>query len=208
MIKKISRIISVIFQPIFIPTIGISLLILSDPVFALLNTIQKVTIAFCIFLTTGIIPALIVVLGMATGNVSDGFISNRRERTWPYVISLLGYLGGCYWLHAISLPSFYIAPLIGSGISIIILTLINLKWKISAHGTAMGGLTGGIIAYSFLTGINPLLLICSSILISSLVCSSRMILKAHTFGQVTSGWILGFFAVSITWISYVFNTIL
>jgi membrane-associated phospholipid phosphatase len=202
MIRNLAKIISSVLQPIFIPTFGIVMLMLSDPVFEILKPLHKVTIAFCVFLTTGLVPAFIVLLGMATGRVSDGFISKRTERTWPYLISLLGYLGGCYWLYYISVPMFYIIPLIGSAISLTLIALINFAWKISAHATAMGGLAGGIVAYSFLFGINPVGLICTVIMLSGLVCSARMILKAHTFGQVSCGWSLGFIAVAATWIVF------
>lgn len=195
-----ARAVSYVLQPIFIPTFGIIMLLTGDAALSILPAAYRISIAAAIFITTGVVPALIVLLGMMTGNVSDGFISQRRERTWPYIVSLLGYTGCCLWLWHIHMPQFYIAPMIGSTISLMLITIINLWWKISAHGASMGGLAGGIIAWSILSGTDPLWLICLTILLGGIVGWSRILLKAHTPAQYCCGWLLGFISVATSWL--------
>ena len=195
----IAKVISAVLQPVLIPTFGIVLLLLGDTILSTLPPAYRISIAAAVFITTGIVPTLIVLIGMMTGNVSDGFISQRRERTWPYIVSLLGYTGCCLWMWHVHMPQFYIAPVIGSTISLLLITVINLWWKISAHGAAMGGLAGGIVAWSLLGGHNPLWLICLIILLGGAVGWSRILLKAHTPAQYCCGWLLGFVAVAASW---------
>ena len=199
--KVIARIFSVVFQPIFIPIIGIILLLIDSPTLHLLKFSSKLYIVGVVFLTTTFVPAVTVAIGMIQGKIKDEFISNRRERTTPYLISLIGYIGCIVWLRLVGLHTLYLAPIIGSAISIVLLVLINFRWKISAHLCSMGGLVGGTFAYAMIfRPFPPYTLIVSSILISGIVGWSRMLLKAHTLGQVCCGWTLGFITISTTWL--------
>ena len=195
-----AKIISIILQPILIPLYGIIMLLCGDDLLQNLTISSKIYIVLIIFVTTCFVPAAVVVTGMKMDKIHDEFIQNRRERTWPYLFSLLGYVLGIAWLWRTDLPLFYIAPVIGSAISIIFTLSINFRWKISAHLCAMGGLAGGIFAYSFLTTRPMLALLSLVIILSGIVGWSRMLLKAHTLGQVCCGWLLGFITVAAAWI--------
>ncbi|MDR2683882.1 MAG: hypothetical protein LBB53_00690, partial [Prevotellaceae bacterium] len=50
-----------------------------------------------------------------------------------------------------------------------------------------------VFSFAFFTNGNPVLLFCSVILTAGLVITSRLILKAHTLGQVTAGFFNGLF---------------
>jgi membrane-associated phospholipid phosphatase len=72
---------------------------------------------------------------------------------------------------------------------------INLKWKISAHMGAMGGLVGGICAVSYIAAINPVWVIVLALIFSGLVGISRITLKAHSLPQILWGFALGLISV-------------
>lgn len=93
------------------------------------------------------------------------------------------------------MPLFIVSMGIGSVISIIIITIINMKWKISAHLAGIGGLSGGVFAYCFTMGANPVGLMVLLLIFSALTALSRIELKAHTPSQALAGFVLGFVVV-------------
>ena len=91
--KLTATVLSHIFQPLFIPLYGILLFFYVSP-FALLpvSLPYKLLTLGGTFFFTALIPGLSVLYMMKTGQVSDIFISNRRQRTLPYVYTLISYL--------------------------------------------------------------------------------------------------------------------
>jgi membrane-associated phospholipid phosphatase len=79
------------------------------------------------------------------------------------------------------------------GVSILILFLINLKWKISAHTYSCASIAGMILClvYHFDDWQNFMILIVS-ILVLGMVASARLYLKAHQNHEVILGFAFGF----------------
>lgn len=196
----LARIISIILQPIFIPLYGVMLLTIYDPVLSILPLSAKSLIWLIVFLTTGIFPAIIIGIGIKYGGITDGFISDRTERPIPFFLTFLCYLFGAFWLGRIGLNYFYIAPIIGAAVAILIVLGVNHFWKISAHMSGMGGLCGGMFTFIVIYGMNPIFSFIALILLSGLLGWARMQLKAHSLGQVCCGWLNGFFSVMIAWL--------
>ena len=196
----IARIFSIILQPIFIPLYGVILLTEYDPVLSLLPLSAKSLIWFIVFLTTGVLPAIIIGIGMKYGGVSDSFISDRKERPIPFFLTFLCYLFGAVWLSRVGFNFFYIAPIIGAAVSILIILPINHFWKISAHLSGIGGLCGGMFTFAIIYGTTPIIPLVCLILLSGILGWSRIELKAHTLGQVCCGWLNGFLSVTLGWL--------
>ena len=193
--KRFHKIISLVFQPLLMPTYAMILLMDMD-IFLLLPLRWRLIAISGTFIFTGILPALPIWLMMKRGEVNDLFISKREERTMPYLFSLMSYFFWTLFMwKTLQLPLFIVAMAMGSVVSILIIVLINLKWKISAHGAGVGGLSGAIFGVCYRTAINPVWLLVLVIFISGVVSLSRLELKAHTPGQVLAGFVVGFIAV-------------
>lgn len=196
------KIVSYVFQPLVMPTIGM-ILLMQLPLFQLLGSSYRVLSIVGTALFTGILPALPILLMMRRGQVKDLFISRREERTMPYLFSLLAYVFWVLFLwRTLNFPFELIAVAIGSIVSLFLIVFINLKWKISAHAAGMGGFVGSIFAVSYLAQINPLMLIIISLVVSGLVAISRIYLKAHTLSQVIGGFSLSAITVFLSAIIY------
>ena len=195
--NKFHNIVSIIFQPFLMPTYGALLLVNLDA-FNSLMLFTKAIIVGGTSLFTGIMPALPILLMLKSGEVNDLFISRREERTIPYLFAFFSYVVYTFFLYkVVHFPMFIVAMGIGVSISILLITLINLKWKISAHLSGIGGLVGGIFGISYRMGYNHLGLLITILAISALVALSRIELKAHTPGQTLAGFLLGFITVFI-----------
>jgi membrane-associated phospholipid phosphatase len=195
--KTFYKIISIIFQPLLVPTYGMIILMNMD-IFSQLPAFWRWVAIVGTFVFTGLFPAVPVLLLMKRGEVHDIFISNREERTMPYLFSFMAYVFWALFMwRTMQLPLFIVAMGIGSAISIFIILFINLKWKISAHVSGMGGLSGAIFGVCYRLAINPVWLFVIVLTISALVALSRIELKAHTPSQTLAGFVIGFLAVFV-----------
>jgi membrane-associated phospholipid phosphatase len=193
--KKFYNIISLILQPLLMPTYGM-LILININVFDALPLNWRIIAILGTLVFTGLVPAAPILLLMRKGAVHDLFISRREERTMPYLFSFLAYIFWTMFLwHTLQLPLFMVAIGVGTSLSILLITFINLKWKISAHLSGIGGLAGGVFGISYRMAYNPVWLFVIILFLSSLVALSRIELKAHTPGQTLAGFLLGFMSV-------------
>jgi hypothetical protein len=193
--KKFYNIISMVFQPLLIPTYGVAMLV-SLPDFNDIILTKRVMSVIGTLLFTGIVPAIPIGIMLKRGEVHDVFISRRKERTRPYIYALLSYLLWTYFLwKVLALPSFIVWIGIGGTAAIIIIIAINFFWKISAHLASMGALTGGVFGVSYLLAYNSVWILAGILLLSALVTVSRLELKAHTPFQTLAGFALGFLLI-------------
>jgi membrane-associated phospholipid phosphatase len=187
--------ISLVFQPLLMPTYAMALLMNMD-VFMPMPLIWRWIAIIGTFMFTGVFPALPIWLMMRRGDVKDLFISKREERTMPYLFSFMAYVFWALFLwRTLQFPTFIVAMGMGSAGSIFVIVFINLKWKISAHLAGMGGFCGGIFGVCYRLAMNPLWLFGIILAISALVALSRIELKAHTPGQTLAGFAVGFILV-------------
>lgn len=195
--KKFYNIISLILQPLLMPTYGM-LILININVFDALPLNWRIIAILGTLVFTGLVPAAPILLLMRKGAVHDLFISRREERTMPYLFSFLAYIFWTLFLwHTLQLPLFMVAIGVGTSLSILLITFINLKWKISAHLSGIGGLAGGVFGISYRMAYNPVWLFVIILFLSALVALSRIELKAHTPGQTLAGFLLGFMSVII-----------
>jgi len=83
---------------------------------------------------------------------------------------------------------------------VLIMALINLKWKISAHMAGIGGVVALIyqIHAMGLSAFDLLWLLCLAVLVAGALGSARLALKRHNTWQVLAGAVVGFLCVSLT----------
>jgi hypothetical protein len=192
---KFYQLISIIFQPLLMPTYGMMLL-MNMSVFSILPSLWRWIAIVGTFVFTALLPAIPILLMYRRGEVTDVFISKREERTMPYLFTLLSYFFWALFLwRTMQFPFFIVAMGIASSLSIFIIVFINLKWKISSHLAGMGGLTGSIFGVAYRMAINPLGLFVAVISLSALVALARIELQAHTPGQVLAGYAMSFMLI-------------
>ena len=195
-IQIIARVTSIIFHPLLIPTLGFLLLLNSDFYFALLPWSVKKFMLLTVLLSTCILPALsILILSMSPK--FDMNMEKSTDRILPLLLSSVFYYLGYLILEKLPVYPIYNLFLIASILVQISLIVISLKWKISAHSAAIGGLIGGVSALSFRLHENAILVLSLLILVAGLVATSRLILLKHTNSQIYAGFSLGFLIIGL-----------
>jgi membrane-associated phospholipid phosphatase len=120
-----------------------------------------------------------------------------KERRWPYLITAIFYLFTFFLLKEARLPDLIYRLQAGGILTVCMTALISLRWKISAHMAGIGGICALFMLSPIGTGSDGTLIATALILLSGLIGSSRIYLKAHHAAQVFAGWLLGFSSVSI-----------
>ena len=193
--KTFYKAITLIFQPLLMPTFGM-IILMNMTFFVGLPPLWRWISIIGTFIFTAVLPAIPILVMLRKGEINDLFISKKEERTMPYLFSFLAYVfWSMFMWRTLQFPMFIVAMGIGSAISIIAITVINLKWKISAHLGGVGGLTGAVFGVCYRMAINPLPFLIVILAISALVALARLELKAHSPGQVLAGFVVGFLSV-------------
>lgn len=198
----VSRLLSVLLYPLFIPTYGMILFCYAYSVHVMpLPLIWSLVAVIGTFILTCLLPMSAIWLLIRRGQVADIQIANASERTMPYIYTLSGFAFWSYLIISIlKAPLFLGYVAVGATVAIGLIALINRFWKISAHLTGMGGLFGGIMSYCLAICATPTWGTFIGWLVFALVLMyARLRLDAHTPAQVCAGWLLG---ISCTYLPY------
>ena len=202
-----SKVISVVFQPLFLPIYAFLLYVTIEHHSTVLIRSEQATVQFNYILSIQILLAVIIPIGslyvMYRSNIITSMsIPDRKERIPIFIITLFYYLLTYYFLRKIHVSNLdFLGAFMSFLTGVIVLTglslLITFFWKISIHAIGISGLAGAFLGFSELlfpiengegiTIINTLLL-----LLVGVVCSARLYLKAHSFLQIIGGITLGF----------------
>lgn len=190
--KSISHVISTVFQPLLMPTYGVMLLFMYT-YFGVAYSNKFWHIVTPIMLFSFVIPGILIYFLLRIGLISDLSLKVRKERFYPYFITLLSYSAMVIFYYKAQMPTWFITMMAGSIAIMIIAILITLVWKISAHMFGVGGLVGGVMSVCYyVEHSNPYWLFIGLFILAGSIGTSRLILKRHTLSQVIAGFILGF----------------
>ena len=186
-----ARIISLMFTPFYLPLIGIALLFL----FTYMNSLPwqyKILILLTAFLFTILLPTLLIRAYRRMQGWTRIQLGQKERRMVPYLISILCYFL-CIGVMKAQHVAFFIHSIVLSALIIqITCVLINTLWKISTHMAAIGGVAGGVLAFTHIFIYNPVWWLCVVFLVAGLLGTARMILRQHSLAQVVAGFAVGF----------------
>jgi len=203
----LSKAISIIFQPLFLPIYAFLLYVTIEHHSTLLIRSEQASSHFNYILSIQILLAVVIPIGSLyvmyrSKIITSMSLPDRKERIPVFIITLFYYLLTYYFLRKIHITnldflggfmSFLTGGIILTGLSL----LITFFWKISIHAIGISGMAGAFLGFSELlfpiqngvemTNINIVILVMVGV-----VCSARLQLKAHSFHQIVAGIILGF----------------
>ncbi|MGD0423530.1 MAG: hypothetical protein ABSA92_08750 [Candidatus Bathyarchaeia archaeon] len=170
-----ASVISAIFNPAV--TAAFTFLILLYP----MQSIQTFLMLMATCVTFGTMIPLVMMLQLTkSGVISDFNVSERKERTRPFVGAAASYLAGGGVLLLMKAPIIIIALMLCYAGNTVIMLLITLRWKISIHASGVAGPTTALV-YSIGTWAAVFFILLIP------VGWARMQLKAHTPWQILVG---------------------
>jgi len=195
-VERLARISSIIFHPLWMPLLIYVIVRVLDP-FYITGTPMDYFILLLLFINTAA-PAASILIMMRFGMVSDMQLYQRSERVAPYLLVIF-YYGVSWWVlwwKDPGFPDFVFRFFGGVILSLVSALIINIRWKISMHMIAQGGVLGSLLAIHPLMSDRMNLAILLAILAGGLVGASRLLLGAHSHSQVYAGYVLG---IVINW---------
>ncbi|MFK7806568.1 MAG: hypothetical protein AB8F74_02085 [Saprospiraceae bacterium] len=208
MLRIIAYFFSIVFHPLLMLTYMLVLLLVVNPyLFAGIQVGGSIKFVLRIFLSSFVIPAFAVGMMKALDMIESFEMKSKSERIGPYIITGILYM----WLfqnllNNPEIPGAFKIFLLGATLGLFMAFFFNLFTKISMHALGMGGLLGMTIltmllfSYeTFTINIGPAsaleismsALLMLVILLTGVVCTSRLILGAHSLQDLYSGFIIG-----------------
>jgi len=198
-IAGVSNFMSTALSPLLMPTYG-AFMVLWVSILCLLPYGRRVAVLLVCMGITCILPLIFLSVLRHFKLVKDLHVEVREQRLIPYLFTALCYSVAAYYLYYCHSPQWFIMFMVGSAITVLLMALINLKWKISAHMAGIGGVVALIyqLHVQGLAAFDLFWLLCVSILVAGALGSARLVLKRHDTWQVLAGVVVGFLCVSLT----------
>jgi len=193
--KIAAIIISYIFHPLLMPTVGLYLFFHSGTYIETMNDEAKNFLYVILGFSTCILPLLLLPLFIYRRVIKNIEMDTRSERIMPAVFTFVFYFLGYYLLNRLPVPnvlSGYISSVVATVSAAL---LITIWWKISFHTLALGGIIGSLIALSLRFEADLQYFIMASLFFTGLVSAARLRLGAHTPLQIITGFFLGLIVV-------------
>jgi hypothetical protein len=202
--KILPLIVSTIFHPLIMPALGTYILLNSDISMPLLDDRSKHIVLTIVILCTFCLPLLFILLLNYKKLVHFNFLSDREDRIFPFILTGFLYYMNFYMLRRMGVPLIVQLFNLTAVFAIATTLLVNMFWKISAHMTGIGGLTGMILILAQFFFIDVGFYMFSAIILAGVLGFSRLSLNEHTPAQIYVGFLSG---ISITYVSFLFIAI-
>ncbi len=200
--KKAAPLISYLFHPLIMPSLGLLIILNSGSYLSLLDPAVKRAIVFVMALGTLVFPLMILpVLQYRSLVLKNQEAISKGERLVPQIIILALYIITFVYFNKLPLSQVIHAYILSVTGTLFLVLVLNLKFKISMHTAALGGMAGLIIAliYLYETPLQGLLLL--SLFAGGLTGSARMA-QGDGWGSILGGFLLGFGVVLFTILVY------
>jgi membrane-associated phospholipid phosphatase len=176
---------------------------------------NAILLLISVFGITILIPGLGVAMMKPLGLIKSLQLPDRQDRTGPYIVAGVFYI----WLvknlmSAGNIPPLFIAFSLGATVSLFLVFIINIFFKVSAHAAGMGGLVCMLFVtnlkwsdyalelnsgdYVLLIG-QPLVL-AMGFIVAGCVGTARLVLGAHSLSEIVAGYAVGLLSVWIGWL--------
>ncbi|MFM2251498.1 MAG: hypothetical protein RLZZ358_2428 [Bacteroidota bacterium] len=204
MVRKLALFLSVVFQPLLMPSLVFGLLFFGVPQATSLPEVFKVRIFYLIVTATLLIP-IVLMLGLRwSGYVKSLHFEEKSDRRVPFILVTLFYVLTTYFLK----EKTELDPILWQGMAVItaavaLLTGVTYFWKMSAHLTGIGGVLAvtGILGLYF-PSVTVAYLLVATLVLGGGIASSRLYLDAHRPAEVYVGLLVGFVTcwIGFSWI--------
>jgi hypothetical protein len=196
--QRISKVISYLYHPLLIPTLGMLVLFNSGTYLSYLPFDMKKWLLVIIFLCTCLVPLAFLPILLYRRIIMDTKMDLRKERYVPLALSLILFIFCYYLLRRVSMPHMYHSFLLAILLALLTTLLITIRYKISIHMVGAGGMVAliGYLAFSLQTDLQFYLGI--SVILAGLTGTARLVLKAHSPDEIYSGFLTGFTVVLLT----------
>lgn len=192
--RVFSLIVSVVLQPLVIPSLVFGLVLFVVPESTIIHESNKSRLFYLIALSTLAIPMITIIGLRLSGALKSVHMAELKDRAIPFTITSIYYILTVFILYQLEWLDPVLWKVLGIiTLSIVILTLVTFFWKMSAHMTGMGGLIAAVIVLGIkFPTFHPLYPLLASLILTGLVATVRLFLEAHRPIEIYVGLFFGF----------------
>lgn len=193
----VARALSIIFNPFYLPLVGL-LALFTFSYLSLLPWMYKAVVLLMVYVFTVFLPTLFIRMYHRYEGWALFELYTKERRMIPYVISIACYFVCYYVMRVMHIPHFMGCIVVAALMIQIACAVVNLWWKISNYTAAIGGMGGAMLAFSEIFGYNPVWWLCGILLLAGMIGSSRLIMRQQSLSQVVGGFAVGLVAAFLT----------
>ncbi len=200
-LRAIALFFSFLFHPLLITAFVFAFLIYLHPAaFEGIDTQTKNLRMLSISLFTVFFPMFSLFIAWRLKLVKGLSLENRQDRLVGFILTMFFYFWASYVFRNLpDTPHVVKQFILGTFLAICGAWMCTIFYKISLHAVSMGGLITFFILFGnqdpFVSG----LYLTIPILIAGVVCTSRLLLGAHTRFEMITGFLVGIVAQCIGW---------
>lgn len=196
--KKILPFFSYAFHPIFIPILGtLSYIIYGERLYTIE---QYFLVLFQVIIITFFLPLSFFYLLRTFGKVDSIMLSEIKQRKIPLIMQMVLTLVLLQKSITVDrFPELYFFFLGGFISTLIVFLLIYIHFKASIHMVAISAWKFFVIGISIHDQINIIYSIASLVVLTGIIASSRLYMRAHTQEELTIGYICGVIPQLFLW---------
>ena len=196
-----AKLFSYIFHPLFIPIyVTWYLVFIHHDYFAGFGEKAKTWVLLRVALNMVFFPALTVFLLKGVGFIESIFLKKQKDRIIPYMASGVFF----FWMYLVfknqpEIPRILTVFSFGVFLASSLALLANIYFKISMHAIGCGGMLGILIVVLNTNFALPFTLpLIIAILITGIVCTSRLLVSDHSQKDIYMGLLCGFLSQFIS----------
>ncbi len=200
--KITARLITILFHPLVMPTLGLLLIFNSGTYLSLLDPAAKRAVLFVMALGTLFFPLMMVPVLYYRNLITSLQDASKEERFLPYMIILILYIITFVYFVRLPLSRVIHGYVLSVTILLLLLVVVNIKFRICVHMAALGGIVGLIVGLILLyeTPLQGYLVM--TLLAGGLTGTARLILGVQRPIEIYTGFMMGFGVVLLTLLVY------
>lgn len=190
--RRVAQVISVLFHPLFMATLGILVMFNSGTELSTIQPEVKRIVLIITVIFTFVFPIALVILLYLTRMISDFELSKREERPLPMAVILFMFLFTYFLMRRIpQLDGAHLTYLLAPAVTLLAALGINRYIKASVHMMGLGAITGMVLLLLLIyhAPIQGVFII--TVLASGLTATARMVMKLHTPVELLAGYATG-----------------
>ncbi|MCF8373305.1 MAG: hypothetical protein K9H64_16920 [Bacteroidales bacterium] len=189
--KYIYKGISKIFHPLLLPTFGLLVIFNSGSYHSYLTFEVKKVILSVYFVSTVLLPLSVFPFFYYQKIIRNWAMTDHRERVLPILVVSAFHFFAWYMIGRYPIPPLYKSFVFYTAVGSLLAALLSIRWNISVHVLAIGGLVGFTLALAFSESLDLHFMVMVMIVATGLLIFSRLGLNKNTARMVYLSFLLG-----------------
>jgi hypothetical protein len=201
-IRFIAHVFSILFHPMLLCAYTFAFLIYLHPAaFEGVDPHTRNLRMLSIILFTVFFPAITLFIAWRLKLIRSISLESRQDRLVGFIVTMFFYFWASYVFRNLpDTPPVAAHFILGTFLAVCGAWMCTIFYKVSLHAVAVGGLLSFAILFGRQDPYASGVYLAIPVLIAGLVCTSRLILGAHSRFELVTGFFVGILAQCVAWL--------